>query len=60
MGYTAHFVRPNKSFGFTSHIPNIMPNSSGKLHGIEKLNFKSCSTEYNTFTIPKHLNSRMY
>jgi len=31
MGYTAHFVRPNKSFGFTSHIPYIKLNKIGDL-----------------------------
>jgi len=38
----------------------IMPNSWGKLQVLSNPNFKHCLTKYNTFTIPKHLNSRMY
>jgi len=39
---------------------NIMPNSWGELQVLSNLNFKQGATKYNIFTIPKHLNSRMY
>ena len=38
---------------------NIMPNLWGELQVLSNSNFKYCSTKYNTFTIPIHLNSRM-
>jgi len=44
----------------TSLNNNIMPNSWGELQVLSNSNFKHCSTKYNIFTIPKHLNSRMY
>jgi len=43
----------------TSLNNNIMPNLRGELQVGFNSNFKHCSTKYNTFTIPKHLNSRM-
>ena len=51
---------PSKLPTETSLNKNIMPNSMEELHAGFNSNFKHCSTKYNTFTIPKHLNSRIY
>ena len=60
MGLEVPTSSPPKSPLATSPNPNIMPNSCGELQVLSNSTFKHCSTKYNNFTIPKHLNSGVY